>query len=293
MENDFVFIISSYNNEKWVNKNLDSVIKQNYKKWRIIYVDDCSTDNTFDLVENYVKDNKLETKITLIRNKENMKQSYSRYIAFRQCQDNEICCLLDGDDWLYDNNVLDKLNNFYKENNVEVSYGNYCVYDNNTTKTGTIQPDIPSNIIKSKLYRHFFWRTVHMRTGLAKHFKSYPIEYIKDHENNFFHSNTDVNEMMWVLEKCNGKHKNHGFFTYCYNLEASKEYPNSFFNFKNYNMRIYQQEALNFIRLNRLNRYELKKSILIFSQLDFSNLDFFNFCESINLKYKIFWKKEK
>ena len=34
-----------------------------------------------------------------------MKQAYSRYIAFKLCDDDEICCLLDGDDWLYDENV--------------------------------------------------------------------------------------------------------------------------------------------------------------------------------------------
>lgn len=44
--NSFVFIIASYNNSKWYLNNLNSIKKQTYKKWRIIYVDDCSTDDT-------------------------------------------------------------------------------------------------------------------------------------------------------------------------------------------------------------------------------------------------------
>ena len=53
---NFVFIIPSYNNEKYYKKNLDSVINQTYKNWRIIYIDDASTDNTFELVKKYRSD---------------------------------------------------------------------------------------------------------------------------------------------------------------------------------------------------------------------------------------------
>ena len=37
---NFVFIIPSYNNEKWVYKNIKSIVNQNYHFWRIIYIDD-------------------------------------------------------------------------------------------------------------------------------------------------------------------------------------------------------------------------------------------------------------
>ena len=42
----FVFIITSFNNEEWVHKNLSSIINQKYPFWRIIYVNDSSTDIT-------------------------------------------------------------------------------------------------------------------------------------------------------------------------------------------------------------------------------------------------------
>ena len=42
----FVFIIPSYNCEDWIVKNLNSIICQTYKKWRLIYIDDNSSDNT-------------------------------------------------------------------------------------------------------------------------------------------------------------------------------------------------------------------------------------------------------
>jgi GR25 family glycosyltransferase involved in LPS biosynthesis len=49
--NNFVFIIPSYNNEKWVDKNIISVITQLYPLWRIIYIDDNSSDSTNKLVK--------------------------------------------------------------------------------------------------------------------------------------------------------------------------------------------------------------------------------------------------
>ena len=64
-KNKFVFIITSYNNEQWYKKNLDSIKNQTYKNWRAIYVDDASTDNTYKLVIEYVNNHKLNNKYVL------------------------------------------------------------------------------------------------------------------------------------------------------------------------------------------------------------------------------------
>ena len=58
-----VIVIPSYNNEQWVEKNLISVFNQKYENYRIIYVDDCSQDNTYNQVmrlrENYHQQNRM------------------------------------------------------------------------------------------------------------------------------------------------------------------------------------------------------------------------------------------
>src|SRR5258708_6051747 len=48
-------VIPSYNNEKWYEKNLQTVLNQQYSNYRILYVNDCSTDDTGNLVEQYLK----------------------------------------------------------------------------------------------------------------------------------------------------------------------------------------------------------------------------------------------
>ena len=46
--NHFTFIITSYNCEKWVESNLNSILSQNYENYDIVYIDDASTDYTFE-----------------------------------------------------------------------------------------------------------------------------------------------------------------------------------------------------------------------------------------------------
>ena len=149
INNNFVFIIPSYNNNKWYKRNLNSIINQRYTKWRIIYIDDNSTDNTYSLVNKYIKTNGIEEKITLIKNEKNYKQAYSRYIGYNQCNDNEICVLLDGDDWLYDENVLDILNENYVKYNLNISYGSYVKFSNGKVQDKVYgMTEFPKNIVE-------------------------------------------------------------------------------------------------------------------------------------------------
>ena len=71
LKKNFVFVIPSYNNQDYYKKNLDSVINQTYKNWHIIYIDDASTDNTNTLVREYVKQNNISDKVTIVTNEKN------------------------------------------------------------------------------------------------------------------------------------------------------------------------------------------------------------------------------
>lgn len=54
-------IMPAYNCGDFIGTTLDSVINQSYKNWEVIVVDDCSTDNTADVVQKYIKkDNRIK-----------------------------------------------------------------------------------------------------------------------------------------------------------------------------------------------------------------------------------------
>ena len=48
-------VIPMYNAEKFIGACLESIFAQNFKDFEVIVVDDCSTDNSVAVVENYLK----------------------------------------------------------------------------------------------------------------------------------------------------------------------------------------------------------------------------------------------
>ena len=70
---EFVIIMPSFNNEKYVKENLDSVCwQESTNPYHIYYINDCSTDATGKLVEEYIQINNLQDRFTLINNPVNI-----------------------------------------------------------------------------------------------------------------------------------------------------------------------------------------------------------------------------
>ena len=69
---EFVLLILSYNNEKYVLENMRWACHQkSTKPYKVICVNDCSKDRTGELMEQYVREHKLESMVTIIHNTEN------------------------------------------------------------------------------------------------------------------------------------------------------------------------------------------------------------------------------
>ena len=104
MENiKFSFIIPTYNCTDFIENCLSSIFLQTYKNYEIIVVDDCSTDNTVDILKKY--DN-----IKILSTSKNSRQGAARNIGLDNCTGDYIL-FVDSDDSLYDNYVLEKIAN--------------------------------------------------------------------------------------------------------------------------------------------------------------------------------------
>jgi len=255
MENgnkSFVFIIPSFNNSLYYKKNLDSVFSQKYPFWRVIYVDDCSTDHTYDLVKKYILEKDFGKKVTLVKNNKNRKQTYSRYIAYNMCQPDEICCMLDGDDWLLNENVLTNLNNSYLSEKLLVSYGQFYYYENGKIGNLSGYYSYSEEEIQNNNYRER-WITQHLRTCEASLLHTIPKNYLK-YNNEWIKCCSDLAEMWWVLEKSQGRHANIGYPVYVYNKDASMTYENSYFNKdKNIMWGIYREKVSSYLKHYKCN----------------------------------------
>jgi glycosyltransferase involved in cell wall biosynthesis len=127
----FVIVIPSYNNIKWWHGNILSALQQQNKNFRIIYIDDASTDGTGTAVESWLKKNNIPLiNFLLIRNERRHGALLNFYRAIHACDDNEIIVCLDGDDQLYNNQVLNRLTQEYKKN-ILATYGQYQDFPGN------------------------------------------------------------------------------------------------------------------------------------------------------------------
>lgn len=150
----FVVVIPSYNNEKFCKLNLDSVFNQTYKNFRVIYINDCSTDNTASKVEhiigNYQK-NGLKIDVKFINNSFRRRKMANMYNAIHSCNNCEIVVEVDGDDSLVDKDVLLYLSKIYKNPNVWATYGQFRRIDG---RLGFCK-EYPQDIIKNNKFRFY------------------------------------------------------------------------------------------------------------------------------------------
>lgn len=89
-------IMACYNSAETINYAIDSIIHQTYQNWIMICCDDGSTDNTFQILEDYKKS--YPEKFLLLRNETNKQLPYSLNRCLKHVTD-EVVARMDADDW--------------------------------------------------------------------------------------------------------------------------------------------------------------------------------------------------
>ena len=112
-------ITPNYNCEKYISQTIESVLAQTYANWEMIIVDDCSTDNSYQIALEYAKKDK---RIHVYKNEINSGAAKSRNVAIQMAQGDYVA-FLDSDD-LWAPEKLEKQLNFMKNNNYCFTYTN-------------------------------------------------------------------------------------------------------------------------------------------------------------------------
>lgn len=95
MDNNLVSIITpSYNCSQFIAKTIESILAQTYTNWELLITDDCSTDNSTEIIEHY---SQLDYRVRLFRLEKNsgagvarnnsIREAKGRYIAFCDSDD--------------------------------------------------------------------------------------------------------------------------------------------------------------------------------------------------------------
>ena len=121
MQNNLVSIITPvYNASRFIEETIKSVQAQTYKEWEMILVDDCSTDNSYEIINKYSKE---DERIKYIKLEENSGAAIARNTAIANAKGRYIA-FLDSDDIWYEDK-LEKQVGFMKDKNIEFSFTSY------------------------------------------------------------------------------------------------------------------------------------------------------------------------
>lgn len=136
-------IVPVYNVEPYLEKCLDSIINQTFKNIEIICIDDCSTDNSLKILENYaLKD----ARIKVIKNKKNSGAAISRNYGL-DLANAEYIYFMDSDDWIDKGYIKELLLNI-KKSGCDIAFNSTILYayENKTAQFFTNQiKNIPKN----------------------------------------------------------------------------------------------------------------------------------------------------
>lgn len=199
----FVILITSYNNEPYALQNLDSACYQKATwPYRIIYVNDCSTDKTGDIVDAYVSKYNIKSKVTVIHNRSNaggLKNYYD--IIHGLIEDDEIVVCLDGDDFLTHDSVLLTLEKYYSNPDTWLTYGSLRPEPSNWPCRAVVKP-YPNWVFVENNIRKYKFYAQHLKTFMAGLFKKIRKEDLLKGEESFMSVSWDLAIMFPMLEMC-------------------------------------------------------------------------------------------
>lgn len=237
-------IIPLYNGEKYIAKCVESVLRQTYKNFELIIVDDGSTDNSFDLVKGFC-----DSRIVLL-SKENGGVASARNMGLDNAT-GEYCVFIDADDELNTDTYLEELvahaeydyvvgglTHCYFVNGIEQGRNASSLGDNE----GTVLNEIPDEFfIKGfvhtccgKLYKRAIIEENHLR-----------FEFVRLSEDSMFNANYLKYIKTWKLI-------DHAGYSYIHRRNG-----------ENATAKVYRSDIDIYIDLYRkLNELPVKKSVI-------------------------------
>lgn len=126
---DISIVIACYNYSSFLKDAFISVFKQDTKKWEIIFVDDCSSDQSLDVAYKLVNEYGFSEKVKFIRHESRLGYGKSLYDGI-DAASGKLIAILDADDALATSRALSiMISEHRKKKNASLTYSDYIVCD--------------------------------------------------------------------------------------------------------------------------------------------------------------------
>lgn len=139
-------IMPSYNTAPYIKETIQSVLNQTYEDWELLIVDDCSTDNTDEVLDEIH-----DPRIRIFKNECNSGAAVSRNRALREAKGQWIAYLDSDDLWMPEK--LEKQIEFMESHGYTFSYTNYEEIDADGKRTG-VRVTGPKRITKTGMFNY-------------------------------------------------------------------------------------------------------------------------------------------
>lgn len=190
-------IIPVYNSEKYLNKIMDSIIKQSYKDYEVIAINDGSTDQSEEILKYYSKN----FKNIQYYNQKNFGPGIARKNGFLKAK-GDLLFFIDSDDYIYDKKALEKINDAFENKNIDMLIFNYIAHNkeketvSNTLDDTTLNEGIHNiKLLNNRIIGGGLWTKIFIRSKMkeeyfydATNFEDYYTTYMYlNNCNNFYY----------------------------------------------------------------------------------------------------------
>lgn len=192
-------LTTCYNAKDYIGQCITSLRLQTHTDWRCYITDDMSTDGSAERAEKYAGS---DSRFVVIHNEQKLYQpgNYWSVLQRKEIADNDICITVDGDDWLPDARVFQRVIDAYRPD-TWITWGSFLTFANGRSRPGCSRPVADVTRVRSQP-----WCTSHLRTFRAFLYRAIKKEDLIAPSGNFWETTGDLSFMYPMLEMAGNGH---------------------------------------------------------------------------------------
>lgn len=209
----FKIVVPAYNCQEWIGRCLDSIAQQTYQQFDVCIIDDASThSNQRAIIEDYCQRHGWQCHFN--ETNQGALTNIVNGINWLAPTDEDVIVTVDGDDWLYNEDVLQRLHDIYAQGDVYLTYGQFVTYPR--WNIGSCRPIDPEVIERGEL-RKIPWCFSHLRTFKFLLWRQIKDEDLRDENGEYYRVTWDLAFMYPMLEMAGYRFRFIDDITYVYN----------------------------------------------------------------------------
>ena len=142
-------IMNCHNGAKYLSNSIESILRQNYVNWELIFFDNMSSDESLSIAKSFN-----DKRIKVFSSKNFLNLYDARNTALLHIKGNYVC-FLDTDDLWEKEKIQKQVDYLNKNKNFSMVYSNFYVLENDKKKFLRFKPKLPKGKITNDLLRSY------------------------------------------------------------------------------------------------------------------------------------------